>query len=75
MILRDKIAKALFDRRRQACHPRQRPPSWSQVDQIEKDGWRQDADIILKVIKEDRLEEMSREHKPKVYETDINGDQ
>jgi len=75
MTLRDKIAKALFDNHRMACHPRQRKPRWSMVDEIEKDSWRQDADVVLEVIKKDRLEQMSREHRPKVYEVDINADQ
>lgn len=73
MTLRDKIARALYENHRAAGRRWKAP--WGKTDEIEKDAWRQDADVVLKVIQEDKMEMMSREHRPKVYETDINGDQ
>lgn len=74
MTLRDKIARALYENLRRGLGSRYKAP-WEKTDEIEKDAWRQDADIVLKVIQEDKLERMSREHRPKVHEVDINGDQ
>jgi hypothetical protein len=72
MTLKDKIAKALYVTYRSHRNNNIR---WESLDQINKDSWRQDAQLILSVVKNDRLEEMSREHRPKVYQVDINGDQ
>jgi hypothetical protein len=76
MTLRDKIAKALFDIHRRGQHPRQRKPGWSQVDKIEKDAWRQDADAVLRVIKRDRLDRIAEleEQRVRRCSIDIYGD-
>lgn len=74
MTLRDKIARALYENLRRGLGSRYKAP-WGKTDEIEKDAWRQDADIVLKVVEEDRMEMIRREPKPKIYEVDINGDQ
>jgi hypothetical protein len=73
MTLREKIAKEWYENTWRGT-PRKKAP-WDKTDEITKDAYRQDADKIMTIIKEDRLEEMSREYRPKVYDVDINGDQ
>jgi hypothetical protein len=60
MTLREKIARELYENTWRGT-PRKKAP-WEQTDEIEKDAWRQNADRILMIIKEDRLEEIGREH-------------
>lgn len=71
--LRDKIAKALYENHRAGGRSFKAP--WEKTDQVEKDSWLADADIVMGAIKADKLEQMRREPKPRTYEVDINGDQ
>jgi hypothetical protein len=71
--LRNRIARALYDNHRAAG--RSFKAMWEKADQVEKDSWLADADVVMGAIKADKLEEMRRYPKPRTYEVDINGDQ